>query len=142
MGIWSKLVGGGVAQPIEAVGSILKSAFGDKGEKMTHEEVMARIALEPTLVQTEINKVEAGHRSIFVAGWRPFIGWVAGVGLGFFYIPQYIMATVVWVKLLAANGFTELVPYPVGADGLLELVLALLGMAALRTGEKLVGRSK
>ena len=142
MGLLDKIIGGSVAQPIEAVGNIVRTVFGDKGEKLTHEEVMARIAQQPTLVQGEINKVEAGHRSIFVAGWRPFIGWIAGTGLAFYYIPQYVVASFMWVKLMSVNGFTELVPYPVGAEGLLELVLAMLGMAALRTGEKLAGRSK
>jgi hypothetical protein len=33
------------------------------------------------IAQMEVNKVEAGHRSVFIAGWRPFIGWVGGVGL-------------------------------------------------------------
>jgi hypothetical protein len=142
MSFFGKLLGGGAAAPIEAVGNVVKTIFGDKGEKLTHEEVMARIAMAPTMVQNEINKVEAGHRSVFVAGWRPFIGWVAGIGIGMYYIPQYAMATVVWIKLLQANGFTELVPYPGSVDGLMELVLALLGMATLRTAEKMAGRAK
>ena len=33
--------------------------------------------MKPSLAQIEPNKIEAGHRSIFVAGWRPFIGWVS-----------------------------------------------------------------
>ena len=142
MGFLDKIIGGSVAQPIEAMGTIVKSIFGDKTEKLSHEEVMARIAMQPTLVQTEINKIEAGHRSIFVAGWRPFIGWVAGVCLGMYYLPQFAMATVVWIKLLNANEWAELVPYPGSVDGLMELVLALLGMATLRTAEKMAGRSK
>lgn len=142
MGILSAILGGGATQPIEAIGNVVKTIFGDKGEKLTHEEVMARIAMAPTMVQTEINKIEASHRSIFVAGWRPFIGWVAGIGIGMYYIPQYFMATIVWIRLLSANGWSELVPYPGSVDGLMELVLALLGMATLRTAEKLVGRSK
>ena len=76
MGIFSGLFGETAAAPITAIGNIVTGIFGDKGEKLTHEEVMARIALQPTLVQTEINKVEAQHRSPFVAGWRPAIGWV------------------------------------------------------------------
>ena len=41
-------------------------------EKQMHEQVMA---------QLEVNKAEAQHRSIFVAGWRPFIGWTCGIAL-------------------------------------------------------------
>ena len=40
-----------------------------------------RHAQELAKGQLEINKVEAAHKSLFVAGWRPFIGWVAGIGL-------------------------------------------------------------
>src|SRR3546814_7310845 len=46
----------------------------DKANERLHEEVMA---------QSEVNKVEAAHPSIFVAGWRPFIGW--GCGCAFIY---------------------------------------------------------
>ena len=35
-----------------------------------------------SLAQVELNKIEAGHRSIFVAGWRPFIGWVVELTFG------------------------------------------------------------
>ncbi|NQV36263.1 MAG: hypothetical protein HQ515_26460, partial [Phycisphaeraceae bacterium] len=37
------------------------------------------LKMAPSLAQIELNKIEAGHRSIFVAGWRPFIGWVCGL---------------------------------------------------------------
>ncbi len=142
MGFLSNIIGGSITQPIEAMGSIVKSIFGDKGEKLSHEEVMARIAMAPGMVQNEINKLDAGHRSIFVAGWRPSLGWIASISLGLFYIPQYAMASYVWFLLLKAENFTKLVPYPADVDGLMELVLALLGMATIRTVEKLSGRAK
>lgn len=43
------------------------------------EELAARAESMAMQGQTAINKIEAGHKSIFVAGWRPFIGWVCGV---------------------------------------------------------------
>ena len=36
--------------------------------------------------QIEINKVEAGHKSIFVAGWRPFVGWTCGIALAYNFV--------------------------------------------------------
>ena len=101
-----KLVGGGIAEPIEAFNNVIKTAFGDKGEKMSHEEVMAQIELKPASMQVELNKIEAAHRSPFVAGWRPFIGWVSGTALAFYFIPQYVMATIVWVKTIAEYRYT------------------------------------
>ena len=141
MGVLSKLLGNTAAAPITAVGNIITGIFGDKGETLSHEQIMARIALEPTLVQTEINKVEAAHRSVWTSGWRPGIGWVCAVSLFFFYVPQYIMGAAIWIKLLMENEW-EVVPYPVAVDGVMELVLAMLGMATLRGIEKLQGRSK
>jgi len=141
MGLLSKILGGATTAPITAIGNIVTSIFGDKGEKLTHDEVMARIALQPTMVQTEINKVEAGHRSIWVAGWRPGIGWVCALSLFFFYVPQYVMASYIWIRLIVANDW-QIVPYPVDDSGVMELVLAMLGMATLRGVEKLQGRAK
>lgn len=141
MGLVSGLLGNTTAAPITAIGNIVKGIFGDKGEKLTHEEVMARIALQPTLVQTEINKVEAAHRSVFVAGWRPGIGWVCAISLFFFYVPQYVIASGLWIKLIMENDW-QVVPYPVDDTGVMELVLALLGMATLRGVEKIKGRAK
>ena len=38
--------------------------------------------------QIEVNKTEAAHKSLFVAGWRPAIGWICGLGLTLFYYPS------------------------------------------------------
>lgn len=142
MGFFSSLFGGGeaAAKPIEAVGNVLDGLFTSDEEELTLENAKLRLAQKPSLAQVELNKVEAGHRSVFVAGWRPFIGWVCGVGLAVYFIPQYVMASYVWVTLVMSTG--ELQPYPVSADGLFELVLAMLGMGALRTVEKMNGKAK
>ena len=130
MSLLSKLIGGAAVAPIQAVGNVITGIFGDKGEKLTHEEVMARIALQPTLLQTEINKIEAQHRSIFVAGWRPFIGWVCGLSLAYSFIGHPIMSTYI-------------ADMPVlDTTALYNLVLALLGLGAMRTVEKSNGKAK
>lgn len=129
MGLLSKLVGGSVAEPIEAVGNVITGIWGDKGEKMTHAEVMAKLATQPAMAQIELNKVEASHRSLFVAGWRPALGWVCVFGLGYAF--------------LAAPTISMFAPTPeVPTDIMLELVLGMLGLGALRTVEKIAGKSK
>lgn len=130
MGILSKIIGGSAAEPIEAVGKVLTSVFGDKGEKLSHDEVMARIAQAPQMVQAEINKVEAGHRSLFVAGWRPFIGWVCGLGLAYAFLIDPI--------LTRYGAVGPALPM----DYIMKLVWALLGLGAYRTAEKIQGRAK
>jgi|TARA_R110000868_G_scaffold248560_4_gene505122 hypothetical protein len=76
--------------------------------------------------QLEINKVEAAHKSLFVAGWRPFIGWVCGVGLLYNVLIQPIFD--IWVDMPEIN-----------PDLLYPVLLGMLGMSGLRTYEKFKG---
>ena len=135
-----KAAGQAIAEPVTAVGNVLDSLFTSDEERMTRAEALAKLAQIPHIAQQEINKLEARHRSIFVAGWRPAIGWVCAISLGAFYIPQYALASVLWVKMSWAA--SKLVAYPVTADGLLELVMALLGMGGIRMMEKMAGKAK
>lgn len=133
MGWLSSFLGGGdaVAQPVEAVGNVLDKLFTSDEERLDKKIVMERLSQQPGLAQVELNKVEAGHRSIFVAGWRPFIGWVCGIGLFFTFLINPIIQ---WV----ANKPGPEIP----SDIMMELVIALLGLGTLRTIEKMKGRSK
>ena len=83
-----------------------------------------------------LNKVEAAHRSVFVAGWRPFIGWVCGLALGYVWLLRPIIMDVASVYGIEPH-FTEL-----PLEHMLDLVLALLGLSGLRTYEKLQGRAR
>lgn len=88
------------------------------------------------LAQIEVNKEEAASRSVFVAGWRPFIGWVCGLAL--FY--QYLLCPIgMWIGYVTGNPL----PNPPSLDGQLwELMMGMLGMGALRSFEKLRGVAK
>ena len=132
--------GGGATSAVEAVGKVVDELFTSDEERLDRKAVLARIAQRPTLVQAEINRIEAQHRSIFVAGWRPAIGWVCAAGLAAYFLPQYALAAWLWARTVLATG--ALAPFPVRADGLFDLVLAMLGMGTLRTIEKLQGRAK
>ena len=107
-----------------------------------NERARAKEALEKELVdaansvmlaQTEINAVEAQHKSIFVAGWRPFSGWVCGVGIAGSMVAQPVAQ---WAMIAWGDG-TELPN--IDTSYLLELVTAMLGMSGLRTFEKMRG---
>jgi len=80
--------------------------------------------------QLSINKIEASHKSLFVAGWRPFIGWVCGVGVAYTFIGYPLLE---WGLTFAGS---EIQAPAIHDDKLMELVLAMLGMAGLRTFEK------
>lgn len=123
--------GGTAVAGITAVGTILDNLFTSKDEKLTHEEARIRLAQQPDMAQTEINKIEAGHRTIFVAGWRPFLGWVCGLGLANMFLVNP------WIQWLTGMDGPNL---PEGI--IMELVYALLGLGTLRTIEKIQGRAK
>ena len=80
--------------------------------------------------QIDINKIEAAHNSLFVAGWRPFIGWVCGVAVAYAFIGQPLIE---WG--VALSGYDIITP-EIDSNTLYQLVLAMLGMATLRTYEK------
>ncbi len=140
MGWLSKLFVGGSKSPIEAVFDGFDSLVTSDEERAAADLLKLRAMQDPGKLQVQLNMVEAGHRSIFVAGWRPMIGWVCAISLGIFYIPQYTMATYLWVKLVLATG--EMQAYPATSDAIMEMVLAMLGMAVIRTVEKMTGKAK
>ena len=83
--------------------------------------------------QLEVNKVEAGSSSLFVAGWRPFIGWTCGAAFAFKFIAGpsavVLMAMSGHPITLPAFDFTEMS----------TILLGMLGLGGLRTVEKVKG---
>lgn len=99
--------------------------------------------------QLEVNAKEAQSGSMWVAGWRPFIGWICGASLGLIYIPKALVLTGIWtyqsvVIIGAWNGIgtpPTMPEYPdLGVSDLIGLLLSMLGIAAFRTQEKLHGK--
>jgi len=88
------------------------------------------------LAQLEINKAEASHRSIFVAGWRPFIGWACGFALAYTYVIQPIA-----VFALAQTGYLIDLP-TLSMSEMMPVLMGLLGLGGLRTFEKFKHVSK
>jgi|TARA_B110000967_G_scaffold113284_1_gene115868 hypothetical protein len=133
MGILSSLFGGGsaVAQPIEAIGNIIDNVFTSDEERAQGELLKQKLAMQPSMMQAEIMKVQANHRSTFVAGARPFLMWVCGLGFLFAFVINPILQ---WVA-------PELGSPELPLDAMLELTLAMLGLAGLRTVEKLNGKA-
>lgn len=86
--------------------------------------------------QTDVNAVEAASSSVFVAGWRPFIGWCCGVSLAYQYV---VTPIVMW---LAAMVHLSLPAPPKLDETLWQLVFAMLGLGGLRTFEKVKGVSR
>ncbi len=136
MGFFSKILGGPAIDAVSAVGNVVDQLFTSDEEKVQAAILMEKIRQKPQLLQAEINRVEAGHRSLFVAGWRPFIGWVCGFGFLWAFLLHPLFEWIVVLRGLdiAAPGIIT--------DNMMELVLALLGLGTLRSVEKMTGRSK
>ena len=90
-------------------------------ERQAHEQVMA---------QLDVNKAEAVHTSLYVAGWRPFIGWSCGVAMAFNYIGIPMIHTG------AALYGTELVITPLDLEVMMPVLLGMLGLGGMRSYEK------
>jgi hypothetical protein len=127
----TKLIGGNIAETAKEVADVIDKFIETPDEKAAFKTVMAKMAQEPGLAQVELNKVSAGHRSVLVAGARPFLLWVCGVGLAFSFIVNPV------IQWITGTPGPEL---PTGI--IMELVIAMLGLAGLRTAEKMVGVSK
>jgi hypothetical protein len=111
----------------------------DQKAKLAHEiaTMSEKHAQELAKGQLEVNKVEAGHRSRFVAGWRPFIGWICGAALAWHFVAAPLL-TFVFAYLGA-----DLPQLPVfDMDALMTVLLGMLGLGGLRTFEKAKGLSK
>jgi hypothetical protein len=95
------------------------------------EANLVKLEHQANMGQIEINKQEAKHPSIFVAGWRPFIGWVGGFALAYSFIGHPLIEWYVAVQNIKD------ITIPVIETGvLMNLVMAMLGFGGLRTFEK------
>lgn len=117
---------------VDAVGGL----FTSDDERLTRAEVIAKLEAKQAAGQVEINKVEATHRSLFVAGWRPMVGWICAFSLLWHFILYDLLS---WVAL-AYN--LEMPPILSGTEHLMTLVLSLLGFGGFRTYEKIKGVTK
>jgi roadblock/LC7 domain-containing protein len=122
---------------LPALGTLVDRLIPDKAEaekaRNQLEAQLVTAANAAAMAHVEVTKVEAGHSSVFVAGWRPSIGWVCAAGLAWAFVLAPIAS---WA--LVVLGIKAELP-AIQFDHLFELVLAMLGIGGLRTFEKLRG---
>lgn len=123
------------------VTGLLDKFIEDKDQKaaLAHEiaTLAEKQAHEANMGQLEINKMEASHRSIFVAGWRPFLGW----GLSFAMIWHFVLVPMVTFGFAYAGIQAPELPV-FDMDSLMTVLLGMLGLGGLRTFEKAKGLTK
>tara|TARA_R110000868_G_scaffold8000_7_gene41556 strand:+ start:448 stop:819 length:372 start_codon:yes stop_codon:yes gene_type:complete len=122
------------------IGTVLDRVIPDKeaAAKATRDIEATLIAnsAQINLAQLEINKVEAGHSSVWVSGWRPSIGWCCSLGIFWAYIGRPV------ADYIVVMSGSDIVLPNIPTDALMELTFAMLGMAGLRTFEKLKNITK
>ena len=111
----------------------------DQKNKLAHElATMAdRHAQELAKGQLEINKAEAQHRSIFVAGWRPFVGWTCGIALAWHFV---LAPFVIFASAYAGVVLPDLPQFDMSS--LLNVLMGMLGLGGMRSFEKMKGLTK
>ena len=133
------------------LGDLIKSLIGpilgplidripDPNERARAKEAAeaSMIAAMTALVQgqLEINKAEAQHASIFVAGWRPAIGSICGLALLWNFVLQPLMLWGVWL----VPEYVDIATAPkLDTAELMTVLLGMLGLGGLRTYERRVG---
>jgi len=115
---------------IKPVGDILDKFVADKDLKLKLAHELEKEIVSLNRAQIELNKVEAAHENVFVAGWRPFIGWACGIALVYHFLIEPIIQ-----YILIINGSDFATP-EFDFSQLSTIVMAMLGMSGLRTFEK------
>ena len=121
---------------IGPVSNLLGKFIEDKDmkNKLAHEvATMAELAKG----QLAINQTEAKHKSIFVAGWRPFIGWTCGVALCWHFV---LAPVTIFICAYLSVVIPELPTFDMGS--LMTVLMGMLGLGGLRTYEKQKGLTK
>ncbi len=131
------------ANLIEKSGSALNSLFTSDEERLTKKEAIERLRQRPAEWAHQLNLINAQSASWWNSGWRPGIGWVGAISLFFFFVPQYLIASIVWGaqcwEIITGSEslvIVKLPGFPVTAEGLTQLVMLLLGGKAIRSFDK------
>lgn len=115
---------------LPTIGKVLDKVIPDRNARQKAQLALESAAqkgeLDLLLGQLDINKVEAAHKSLFVSGWRPFIGWVCGLGLTYNVLLSPFLD--IWFEMPTVD---PALLYPV--------LMGMLGLVGARTHEKVKG---
>ena len=130
-----------IGNVIGVVGDIIKARVPDVNQRAALENEITKKLIEMDWLglkgQLDANIEEAKHQSVFVAGWRPFIGWTCGSALAYNFIGQPLMAFFAGLWL----GKAPFIPMLDNSD-LMAILLGMLGLGGMRTWEKIKGNGK
>ena len=127
---------GGKDGALKTISKVVDDLHTSEEEKLDKKILMQRIQQKLAEKQLDVNAKEASHRSVFVSGWRPAIGWTGAFALMFEFI---LSPTIEWYAKFSGLNLTapEIQPGP-----LLAIVTSMLGVAGMRSFEKAKGLTK
>ena len=124
----------GISSIIDSVGKVAGDLITTDKEKMQLEIENRKLDQAVDMAQIEVNKIEAASSSMFVAGWRPFIGW--GCGTAFLYSAMFEPI----MRFVAQVAFDYKGPFPqLDTNLTMQVLLGMLGLAGMRSYEKSKG---
>jgi hypothetical protein len=130
------LLGGGQGGALKTISKVIDDLHTSDEEKLDKKILMQRLQQKLAEKQLDVNAKEAGHRSIFVSGWRPAIGWMGALALGFEFI---LSPGIEWYSKFSGLNLTA---PEIQTGPLLAIVTSMLGVAGLRSFEKTKGLTK
>ena len=129
------LLGGGKGGALETISKVVDELHTSEEEKLDKKILMQRIQQKLAEKQLDVNAKEASHRSVFVAGWRPALGWVGVSAIAY----NYVLLPLINIYLVS-NSMDVL--SPMDLSELMPLILGMLGLGGYRTYEKKKGVAK
>ena len=114
----------------ELINTAISKLWPDKSEAEKQQLAAAVMVVQG---QIDTNKVEAANPSVFVSGWRPFVGWVCGSACAWNWIGIPIASMALRVYQI------EIPLSPANLSEMLPVLMGMLGLGALRTVEKIKG---
>lgn len=127
----------GITPIISKVLDLIPDPNAKQRAQLEMQAELMKYAAEQGGQQADIDKVEAASSSLFVAGWRPAIGWVCAAAFAW----NWLLYPVVEWSLTVA-GIHNIPLKPVMDGNLMELTLGMLGLGAMRSFDKLKGAGK
>ena len=115
---------------LDIVGKLIDKVTDNVDRFTLDKEEKAKLITEINKAQLEVNKVEAGHTSRFVSGWRPFTGWICATAMAYHFILQPLLTFVLYTF------GNEIVLPTFDMTTLTTVLLGMLGLGGMRSFEK------
>jgi len=128
---------------IDSVGKVIDNIWTSDKEKL--ELALKEKEIDASIAQSQmaVNQQEAAHANLFVAGWRPAIGWIGATVIAYQFL-FYPLMTWIWVFGQGNNWIPQTLNPPpmIKADELWVIITGMLGIAGLRSWDKKNGVSR